>query len=36
MNNNTLYFEGFDEFNADVTLDNVDPRLLIAVYYTAA
>ena len=29
-------FEGFDEFSADATLDNVDPRLLIAVYYTAA
>ena len=29
-------FDGFDEFDADLTLDNVNPRLLIAVYYTAA
>ena len=41
MNNNELYltgetfdnsFEGFNEFNTDLTLDNVDPWLLIAVY----
>lgn len=34
MNNNALYndFEGFNEFEADLTLDNVDPDLLIAVY----
>ena len=34
MNNNVLYdsFEGFNEFEADLTLDNVDPNLLIAVY----
>ena len=35
MNNNTLYFEGFDEFNADLTLDNVNPWLLIATYTNA-
>ena len=36
MNNNALYFEGFDEFDADLTLDNVNPWLLIAAYGTAA
>ena len=25
-------FEGFEEFNADLTLDNVDPWLLLATY----
>ena len=28
-------FEGFDEFNADLTLDNVNPWLLIATYTNA-
>ena len=35
MNNNTFYFEGFDEFDADLTLDNVNPWLLIATYTNA-
>ena len=34
--NNNVYFEGFDEFNADLTLENVNPWLLIAAYNTAA
>ena len=34
MNSNT-YFEGFDEFNTDITLDNVNPWLLIATYTNA-
>ena len=34
--NNNIYFEGFDEFDADITLDNVNPWLLIATYNTAA
>ena len=29
-------FEDFDRFDTDLTLENVNPRLLIAVYYTAA
>ena len=29
-------FEGFDKFDADLTLDNENPWLLIATYYTAA
>ena len=38
MNNNVFYnsFESFDEFNADLTLDNVNPWLLIVAYNTAA
>ena len=38
MNNNVLYnnFVGFDEFDTDLTLDNVNPWLLIATYTTAA
>ena len=38
MNKNVLYndFEGFIEFEADLTLDNVDPDLLIAVYTGAS
>ena len=37
MNNYELYsFEGFNEFEADLTLDNVDPNLLIAVYTGAS
>ena len=34
MNNNEFYnsFDGFSEFEADLTLDNVNPDLLIAVY----
>ena len=45
MNNNELFtanealenrFEGFtDEFNTDLTLDNVNPWLLIAAYTSA-
>ena len=32
--NNVFYndFEGFYEFDADLTLDNVAPELLLAVY----
>ena len=33
--NNNIYFEGFDEFDADLTLDNVNPWLLIATYTNA-
>ena len=35
---NVLYnnFEGFEEFNTDLTLENVNPWLLIAPYSTAA
>ena len=29
-------FEGFGEFDTDLTLDNVNPGLLIATYNTAA
>ena len=29
-------FDGFDEFNTDLTLENVNPWLLIATYNTAA
>ena len=45
MNNNELFitnealensFEGFNEFDTDITLDNVDPMLLIATYTGAA
>lgn len=45
MNNNELFitnevfengFEGFDKLGADITLDNVNPWLLIAVYTGAA
>ena len=37
MNNNVLYnrFEGFYVFDADLTLDNVNPWLLIATYTNA-
>ena len=37
MNNNVLYnnFEGFDEFDTDITLENVNPWLLIATYTAA-
>ena len=35
MYNNVLYFEGFDEFNTNLTLDNVNPWLLIATYTNA-
>ena len=35
MNNNVLYFEGFDKFDTDLTLENVNPWLLIATYNTA-
>ena len=34
--NNNIYFEGFDKFDTDLTLDNVNPWLLIATYKTAA
>ena len=45
MNNNELFitnealengFEGFNEFDTDITLDNVNPWLLIATYTGAA
>ena len=41
MNNSKLYltnealdnsFEGFNEFNTDLTLDNVNPWMLLAAY----
>ena len=35
MNNNVFYFEGFEEFDTDITLDNVNPWLLIATYTNA-
>ena len=37
MNNNVLYnsFEGFDKFDTDLTLENVNPWLLIATYTAA-
>ena len=34
--NNNIYFEGFNEFDTDLTLENVNPWLLIATYNTAA
>ena len=35
MNNNVLYFEGFNNFDTDLTLENVNPWLLIATYTNA-
>lgn len=34
MNNYVLYnhFDSFNEFDADITLDNINPWLLIAAY----
>ena len=33
--NNNIYFESFEEFDANLTLDNVNPWLLIATYTNA-